>query len=265
MSRFKLTEKEEAARDRLCLPLDVKSYAKAVGLVDELYEVVGMFKVRPALYLKKEGHNIIQYVHDRGSRVFLDFKHHDIPNSVKDDAESATELGVYMFNVHASGTSAMMRNAVKLAGEVAKDLGSTRPKVVAVTVLTSINQKTLNEELLVPGTVADYVRHLGKLAESSGLDGIVCSAQEVAEVKKNFRNDFMYVTPGIQGIGMTVGADQQRVATPGNAIRDGSSILVAGRTITTVKDKSHGEDRGATPDEMRDNAYNILKDMAEAL
>ena len=194
---------------------------------------------------------MISLVHSQGAEVFLGLKYHDIPNTVKGAATAATELGVYMFNVHASGGKAMMEAAV--AG--AKSVGKRMPKIIAVTILTSIDQETMNNEVGIVGSVEDEVLKLATLTQEAGLDGVVCSAADLHAIKDKLPAEFLFVTPGIKGPNVQAGADQKRVFTPGNAIHDGSSILVVGRAITGP----------ATEEERVQAGLDVLQDMAKEL
>ncbi|MFA6419951.1 MAG: orotidine-5'-phosphate decarboxylase [archaeon] len=252
---MKISEKEKIARSKVCLPLDGLNTLKELKeRVEELSPIVGLFKIGKESFTRF-GPESIKAVKEAGGEVFLDLKYHDIPNTVKGAAGAATERGVFMFNVHASGGSLMMKAALEGATEMAAKLGIERPKIVAVTILTSIDQKILNEELKVSGSVEDQVLNLAILAKNSGLDGIVCSAADLYAIKDKLPQDFMFVTPGIQGVNTPAGADQKRVFTPANAIADGSTILVVGRAITAPK----------TKEERLQAGYEILRDMAKYL
>jgi len=250
---MQLTEKEQLARSRVCLPLDGLNTIKELqDRVEELSPVVGLFKIGKESFTRF-GPESIRAVKEKGGEVFLDLKYHDIPNTVKGAASAATERGVYMFNVHASGGTEMMKAALLGANETAKKLGIKRPKIVAVTILTSINQQIMNTELKVSGSVEEQVLNFAQLAQKSGLDGIVCSAADLYAVKEKLPSEFMFVTPGIQGVNTPAGTDQKRVFTPGNAIEDGSTILVVGRAITAPP----------TKEERLKAGYEILRDMAK--
>ena len=254
---FKLTKKEELARERVCLALDVPTYDDALEYVEKLRDFAKYFKVGKELFTA-EGPGLLVDIQSMDREVFLDLKYHDTPNTVKGAARAATALSVSMFNVHASGGLEMMKAAVEGANEaVEKYRDLEMPKILAVTVLTSIDQRIMNEELRVPGRVEDQVLHYAKLADKAGLDGIVCSAADLYAVKNHLRKDFMYVTPGVKGPNSKAGSDQKRVFTAGNAIQDGSSILVIGRAVTDPLGTGK-----ATFDEMRKSAYDILQDMA---
>jgi orotidine-5'-phosphate decarboxylase len=252
---IKLTEKEKIARSKVCLPLDgLNSLEELKERVEELSPVVGLFKIGKESFTRF-GPKAVQIVKENGGEVFLDLKYHDIPNTVKGAASAATELGVYMFNVHASGGKEMMKAALAGSEETAQKFGIKRPKIIAVTVLTSIDQKILNEEIKISGKVEDEVLSLALLTREAGLDGIVCSAADLYAIKDKLPKDFMFITPGIAGVNTPAGADQKRVFTPANAVQDGSSILVVGRAITAPKNK----------EERVNAALEILKDMAKHL
>ena len=248
---IELSDKERVAREMVCLPLDgLRSLSEVRGLVDELRPLVGMFKVGKESFTRL-GPDVVKLVHEHGAAVFLDLKYHDIPNTVKGAARAATEMGVAMFNVHASGGMAMMSAAREGVEEAAPD-ESAAPKVIAVTVLTSIDQDILNTECGVPGGVEDQVLRLANLTQSAGLDGIVCSAADLHALTGKLDPDFLFVTPGIKGTTTPAGQDQKRVLSPGRAVAAGSSLVVVGRAITGAADR-------------RQAALEVLRDMAEVL
>jgi len=249
---MELTEKEIEARKRVCLPLDgLNSIEEIKERVEELSSVVGLFKIGKETFTRF-GPEAVKLVQEYGADVFLDLKYHDIPNTVKGAANAAAKLGVYMFNVHSSGGLEMMKAAV--AG--VKEAGvANPPKITAVTILTSIDKNILNNEIGIAGEVEDEVLKLALLTKEAGLDGVVCSAADLHAIKDKLPQDFMFVTPGIKGPNAPAGADQKRVFTPGNAIVDGSTILVIGRAIT-----GH-----ATKEERQKAAYEVLQDMAKQL
>jgi orotidine-5'-phosphate decarboxylase len=252
---FKLTKKEELVRARVCLPLDgLNSIEEMRNRITELAPVVGLFKIGKESFTRF-GPEAVRIVHESGAEVFLDLKYHDIPNTVKGAAKAATELGVYKFNVHASGGVEMMKAAVEGAKEIVLTKKVRMPKIIGVTVLTSIDQKIMNEQMNISGSVSDQVLRLAKLTQSAGLDGVVCSAADLYAIKDKLPPDFMFVTPGIKGVNTPAGADQKRVFTPGNAIQDGSTILVVGRAITDPP----------TKEERLKAGYEILRDMAKYL
>lgn len=237
---MQLTSKEKQARELVCLPLDgLHSLDDVRNLVEELSPFVGMFKVGKESFTRF-GPEIVRRVQEHGSGVFLDLKYHDIPNTVRGAARAATELGVRIFNVHASGGSAMMTAAVEGAAEGRVELGlnsEEKPRIIAVTVLTSIDGPVLNRECGVPGEVAEQVLRLARLAQGAGLDGIVCSAADLDAMAGQLDEGFLFVTPGIKGTSTPAGADQKRVMSPGRAVAAGSSLLVVGRAITGAPDR----------------------------
>jgi orotidine-5'-phosphate decarboxylase len=252
---MELNEKEKIARTKVCLPLDgLNTLDEIKERVKELSPVVGLFKIGKESFTRF-GPDAIKVVHSEGGKVFLDLKYHDIPNTVFGAADAATKLGVYMFNVHASGGKEMMLAAMKGADEASKKYGVEKPKIVAVTILTSIDQKIMNNELNVSGSVEEQVLKLALLTKEAGLDGVVCSAADLYSIKDKLPNNFMFVTPGIKGVNTSAGSDQKRVFTPGNAIQDGSTILVVGRAITEP----------ATKEERLKAGYEILQDMAKSI
>jgi orotidine-5'-phosphate decarboxylase len=249
---MELTEKQIEARKRVCLPLDgLGSIEEIKERVSELAPVVGLFKIGKETYTRF-GPESVSIVKEFGAEVFLDLKYHDIPNTVKGAAKAATDLGVYMFNVHASGGLAMMKAAKEGVAESTNDI---KPKITAVTILTSIDKNILNNEIGIAGEVEDEVLKLAQLTKEAGLDGVVCSAADLHAIKDKLLNEFMFVTPGIKGPNTPAGADQKRVFTPGNAVKDGSTILVIGRAITGHK----------TKEERLKAGYEVLIDMASNL
>jgi orotidine-5'-phosphate decarboxylase len=254
---IKLTDKEQEARKKVCLPLDgLYTLGELEKRVDELSPVVGLFKIGKESFTRF-GPDAVGIVQDYGANVFLDLKYKDIPNTVRGAASAAAELGVYMFNVHATGGVKMMEAAVDGAAMGAYASGNDYPLITAVTILTSIDEKTMNEELRVSGTVEDQVVHLAKLAHKARLDGVVCSPKEVAAVKAAIPDEyFMCVNPGIQHPKTAnVGKDQARVLTPSRAIESGSDIMVVGRAITGYP----------TAEERLQAGYEILQDAATKL
>lgn len=216
----------------ILVALDVESAAKAVELADALRGAVGGFKIGKQLFTAA-GPAMVRELTSRGDRVFLDLKFHDIPNTVAGAVQSAVSTGAWMVNVHASGGSAMMRAAGESARKTADKLGHPRPLVIAVTVLTSMDDSAL-KEIGVSRTMIDQVVHLAKLAQDSGLDGVVASPQEVAAIRKACGPDFQIVTPGIRPADQQGKDDQARTLTPAEAISAGSSYLVIGRPITAA-------------------------------
>ena len=224
----------------ILVALDVESAAKAIELADQLRGSVGGFKIGKQLFTAA-GPSMVRELNDRGDRVFLDLKFHDIPNTVAGAVQSAVATGAWMVNVHASGGSAMMKAAAEAAQKAADALSRPRPLVIAVTVLTSMNDQALRE-VGVERTMMDQVVHLARLAQSAGLDGVVASPLEITAIRKACGSDFQIVTPGIrplrQGSGQAADQqgkdDQARMMTPDEAMAAGSSYLVIGRPITAA-------------------------------
>jgi orotidine-5'-phosphate decarboxylase len=221
------------AKDKLIIALDIEPPAKALDLVRQLHSVAGMFKVGSQLFTST-GPQIVRDIIGLGSKVFLDLKFHDIPHQVAGAARSAAELGVSLFTIHASGGSEMMRRAVESVDEVAHR-GGIRSKILAITVLTSIDADILSQ-IGISSSPEESVMRLVRLAESSGVDGVVASAREIITIRKEVPSpDFLVVTPGIRPA-TTQSEDQKRVATPAAAIAAGASYLVVGRPITGAPD-----------------------------
>ena len=221
--------------DKLIIALDVDTPAQALALVKELAGVAGMFKVGSTLFTLA-GPQIVKHIINSGSKVFLDLKFHDIPHQVAGAARSVTQLGVSLFTLHASGGTEMMRAAVDAVAETAEREGTTRPAVLAVSVLTSIDANTLTQ-IGVNSTPEESVLRLVKLAEGAGVDGVVASPQEAATIRNAVtKPEFLIVTPGIRPADTGAGDDQRRVSTPAAALAAGADYLVVGRPITAAPD-----------------------------
>lgn len=219
-----------APRDRLIVPLDVPGLAEAEALLDRLAGVVATFKIGAQLFTAT-GPAAVEVVRKRGGRVFLDLKYHDIPAQVGGAVREAARLGVSMLTVHASGGSEMLR----AAAEAARAAGRDRPRILAVTVLTSLDRAALQRELQVPLAVEGHVVHLAGLARDAGCDGAVASPREAGRLRAAFGRDWLIVTPGVRPAGAAAD-DQARVATPAGALRAGADYIVVGRPITTAPD-----------------------------
>jgi orotidine-5'-phosphate decarboxylase len=225
----------ENGRDRLLVALDVESGDRALELARRLRDVAGGFKVGSRLFTL-EGPSIVRRLVDSGARVFLDLKFHDIPNQVAQTVDSAVQTGAWMINVHASGGVPMMQAAAGAASDTAARLGRSAPILIAVTVLTSMDQPTL-QQLGVGRPLIDHVLALAQLAKAAGLHGVVASAQETAAIRRACGPEFTIVTPGIRGA--AAGAeknDQARTMGPGDAVRAGASYIVVGRPIIAAAD-----------------------------
>ncbi len=216
------------ARTELIVALDVPTASEARRLVAALGESVRFYKIGKQLFTA-EGPQLVRDLAAGGRSVFLDLKFHDIPNTVAGAVRSAASLGVRMMTVHASGGSQMLRAAAEAAAASA-----AKPLVLAVTVLTSLDQAGL-AEVGVSGPLAAQVTRLAGLALKAGCGGVVASAQEAAELRRSFGGNFAIVTPGIRPTGEAAGGhDQARVATPTEAVRAGATHIVVGRPITAA-------------------------------
>jgi orotidine-5'-phosphate decarboxylase len=214
--------------DQLIVALDVDTVDQARALADTLRGSVGGFKIGSRLFTS-DGPALVEELTGRGDRVFLDLKFHDIPNTVAGAVAAATRLGVWMVNVHASGGGAMMRAARMAADEEAAKRDLPPPLVIAVTVLTSMDQQSL-ADAGVAGLIDDQVRRLALLAQSAALDGVVASPHEIAMIRQACDPRFAIVTPGIRSAA-DAKDDQHRTATAAAALAAGASYLVVGRPI----------------------------------
>jgi orotidine-5'-phosphate decarboxylase len=220
-------------RERLIVALDVPSAAQAQKIVAALGESVEFYKVGMQLYTA-EGPKVVRDLVASGRRVFLDLKYHDIPTTVAAAVHEAAELGISMLTVHGSGGRKMLKAAAEAA-----QIGKC--KVLAVSVLTSLNQPELNETG-IPGSILDQVTRLTSLALETGCSGVVSSAHEVKALRAKFGNDFLAVTPGVRPAGSTHG-DQARVVTPSEAIAAGATHIVVGRPITGAENPKAAADQ----------------------
>jgi len=212
---------------KIVIALDYANTQDALQFAEQLDPAICRLKVGKELFTAA-GPKLVEALIAKGFGVFLDLKYHDIPTTVAKACEAASRFGVWMLNVHASGGSAMMeaaREGVERSGQ--------KPILIAVTVLTSMNQEMLNEVGVV-GSVSDQVLKLASLTQKSGLDGIVCSAQEAPMIRKALGDKFCLVTPGVRPADAALD-DQSRVVTPSQALALGSSYLVIGRPITKSK------------------------------
>jgi len=232
----------ERARQKLILALDFPSLEPALELVQSLSKYVGIFKINIHLFTA-EGPSAVTKLNQLGPGIFLDLKFHDIPNTVKGAVVSALELpGVHLLDVHALGGLEMMRAADK-ARDDAKSSKSVLPKLLAITILTSMDNASLRV-VGIAGPASRRVVQLARLAQKAGMDGVVASPQEIRSIRRACGKDFLIVVPGIRpvvGGGPVSGwkgktDDQARVATPSEAIRAGADYLVVGRPITGAPD-----------------------------
>jgi len=217
-------------KQQLIIALDFDSPAKALDVVEQLKSVAGMFKVGSRLFTAG-GPQIVKDILALDAKVFLDLKYHDIPYQIAGAARSAAKLGVSLFTIHASGGSEMMRRAVEAVAEV----NNGHTKVLAITVLTSMDATTLSQ-IGVTLTLEESVLRLTNLAITSGVDGVVASPREIESIRRTVSNpEFIILTPGIRPATLQ-GEDQKRIATPTAAIAAGASYIVVGRPITGAPD-----------------------------
>lgn len=224
-----------SAKDRLVLALDVDSGQEALGIVDELKDAAGLFKVGHQLFTSS-GPDIVRAIISRGGRVFLDLKYHDIPNTVAKASAEAVKLGVAIFNVHALGGLDMMKAASESARETADKSGLPAPVTLAVTILTSMDEKMLRRELKVTRTLRREVAHLARLAQRAGMSGVVASPQEIKMLRRGVQGKFVILTPGVRPV-WAAKDDQKRVMTPAEAIAAGADYIVVGRPVLKAGDR----------------------------
>jgi orotidine-5'-phosphate decarboxylase len=219
--------------DRIIVPLDVPTEAAAIALIDRLPQVT-FWKVGLELFVSS-GASILKILSDRQKRIFLDLKFHDIPNTVAGACAAAARYGVDLVTIHATTGKAGLQQAQSALQTSAEQAGLPVPKLIAVTLLTSISSRALAFELKVPLELPEYALHMALLAKESGLAGAVCSPQEVEQLRHTCGDDFVLVTPGVRPSWAAAG-DQKRIMTPAQAIKAGSTYLVIGRPITAADD-----------------------------
>ncbi|MEG3754640.1 orotidine-5'-phosphate decarboxylase [Psychromonas arctica] len=219
----------ELVDPKVVIALDYDNKVQALTFIEQLDPTTCRLKIGKEMFTHF-GPEFVQLLVSKGFDVFLDLKFHDIPNTVAKAVKAAADLGVWMVNVHASGGRRMM----EAAKAILEPYGDKAPLLIAVTVLTSMDQSDLTE-LGINLTPAEQVKRLALLTKSSGLDGVVCSSHEAEELKALLGKDFKLVTPGIRPAGSDAG-DQRRIKTPKQAIDSGSDYLVIGRPITQAED-----------------------------
>ena len=214
----------------LIVALDVQTREEAVAQVKRIGEGVGFYKIGLELFTA-EGPDVVKAVKDLGKKVFLDLKFHDIPRTVERAVRSGGKLGVDLMTIHSVGGKAM----IKAAADAAAEFGSAGPKILAVTVLTSLDRSDLEDVGIQGREPADQVVAMAKFATDNGAHGLVCSPLEVAKLSASLKSGTLFVTPGVRPAGAQVG-DQKRVATPADAVRGGATHLVVGRPILAAED-----------------------------
>ena len=221
--------------DKLLVALDVETGQRALDLASTLEGVAGGFKVGSRLFTR-EGPELVRSLGASGAHVFLDLKFHDIPNTVAQAVDAAVHTGAWMINVHASGGIPMMEAAVRAGREAAQRLRRPPPLLIAVTVLTSMDEAGLRDTG-IHRSLLDHVVALARMAQAAGLDGVVASPQETASIRKTCGDRFIIVTPGIRGASAgNERNDQRRTMGPAEAIQAGASYVVVGRPIIGAPD-----------------------------
>jgi orotidine-5'-phosphate decarboxylase len=238
------------AKSKIIIPLDFPTMAEALACVETLREHVGLFKVGLELFTSV-GPKILDELKKLEVEVFLDLKFHDIPNTVAGAVRSTASHGVMMLNVHATGGGAMLKAAVDANKEAAAAARVRQPKLLAVTLLTSMDDGVLKNDLGWDEKAVELVPRLALLAKKVGVDGVVASAQESALIRKACGPDFLIVTPGIRPAWSETG-DQSRITTPTQAMKSGSDYIVVGRPITQAKSPT-------------DAAKRLIEEMEQAL
>ena len=214
----------------IIVALDVDNRAEAVEKVRLLGDSISFYKIGLELFTA-EGPDVVKAVKDLGKRVFLDLKLHDIPRTVERAVRSGARLGVDLMTIHSVGGRAM----IKAAADAANEFGPNGPKILAVTVLTSLDGGDLADIGVAGRSPAEQVLAMATFATANGAHGLVCSPKEVGELSRTLRAGTLFITPGVRPAGSAVG-DQKRVATPAEAVRDGATHLVIGRPILAASD-----------------------------
>ena len=222
-------------REKIVLALDVDTTEEAKKLITELKDYVGVFKIGLQFYTAN-GTEVFDFMKEIGAEFFFDVKLMDIPNTVKKASANIIRSGASFYNLHALGGAEMMRQSAQGANDAAKETGKKPPVILAVTVLTSISDEVLHDELKISYSAMEYVTTLAKLAKDSGMTGVVASAFEARKIKEVCGKDFKVLCPGIRPQ-WSVKGDQKRLATPSFAIKEGADYLVIGRAVTAAEDR----------------------------
>ncbi|MBI4849841.1 MAG: orotidine-5'-phosphate decarboxylase [Nitrospirae bacterium] len=221
-------------KDRIILALDVADYSGAIRTVKKFKDHIELFKVGSELFTAA-GPRIVEKINSMGKKVFLDLKFHDIPTTVAKSAAVAAKLGVFMFNIHTSGGLEMMKQAAHAIRKISLKENIERPKLIGVTILTSIDQAALQDELGIGLRMSAQVKNLAGLAHKAGLDGVVASPEDAEMIRSKFGKKFLIVTPGIRP-SWAAADDQKRMLTPRQALIKGADYLVIGRAVTSQPD-----------------------------
>ena len=219
--------------ERIIVPLDVPTVGEAIALIDQL-EQVSFFKVGLELFVSS-GPEILRILKDRQKRIFLDLKFHDIPNTVAGACRAAAGYGVDLITIHATAGKNALQAAKEAVEQGAAATGQKRAKLIAISVLTSLNARDLAFDLKIPLELPEYALQMALLAKESGLDGAVCSPQEAQQLRQVCGDEFLLVCPGVRPSWADAG-DQKRSLTPANALIAGADYLVIGRPITAAPD-----------------------------
>lgn len=215
--------------NKIILALDIPDFDKAQDILDNLAGSLKIVKIGSACFYRW-GENIVKVLKERNFEIFADFKFHDIPNTVASAAESILPWGLKIFTVHLTGGKSMLRAVVERVAEKCKQLGTEKPLVTGISVLTSIDDAVLNSEIKVPVTVREMIGHLAGLAKESGLDAIVASGHEIELIRSAAGNHLKIICPGIRGA-KDVKGDQKRTLSAGEAFKKGADYVVIGRPI----------------------------------
>jgi orotidine-5'-phosphate decarboxylase len=214
---------------KIILALDVSDFDNAMGIVNKFQSHIDVFKVGSELFTAV-GPKIIEEINSMDKKVFLDLKYHDIPNTVSKTASVAAGFGVFMFNIHTLGGLEMMKQTADTLAELSLKKNVPRPRLLGVTILTSINQKALTDELGIGLRMKTQVKHLAGLALKAGLDGVVASPEDIESIRSHCGKGFLIVTPGIRPSWAPMD-DQKRTMTPKEALNLGADYIVIGRAV----------------------------------
>lgn len=228
-------KKPTNTKERIILALDVDDLGEAERLVVELKDYVGFFKVGLQLFTSY-GFSAIKMIRDHGGKVYCDLKFHDIPNTVSHACSNLIKHNINFFNIHLQGGSKMVSQVVKTAKDTARSLEIDPPTILGISLLSSLGQRTLSEELCVDKNIEDYIIKLTQIAKDNGLDGVVAGASESKRIRQEFGEDFIILCPATRPTWAAIN-DQVRVDTPTEAIKAGVDYLVIGRPITDAQDK----------------------------